>query len=475
MALQANSSEQIVRLPLLMEPANRGGTADFDARLVNCYVESNRTLQGQVSEFWLYQRPGWAVHSQPPGTAAVGAGLFNWKNDVYAVFGDTLYKNGTPVTGTLNTAGGVYRFDQCMGATPKMQLGNGVAAYNYDPTNGLVQITDPDFPTPFNKGWAYLNGTTYVSTPAAAIQGSAINDPTSWDPLNKLIAQIEPDGAVALAKHLVYVICFKEWTTEAFYDAANATGSPLGRVEGAKANWGCLSADSVQDIDGALLWLGSTRGGNPEVLIMDGVKVQAISTKPVERLLAAADLSVVYSWAAKLDGHRFYVLTLKNSNLTLVYDIDEGVWTQWATAGGNYLPFVASCLDANRNVLLQHESDGRLYVLSNTYTSDAGTEIAVDIVTPNFDGGNRLSKQLNRMEVICDQAAGSVLQVRFNDFDYNPAHWTQWRSLDLGSPRPYMTSCGSFYRRAYHFRHTSAAVRMPRLQAVELQLSVGTV
>jgi hypothetical protein len=74
------------------------------------------------------------------------------------------------------------------------------------------------------------------------------------------------------------------------------------------------------------------------------------------------------------------------------------------------------------------------------------------------------------MEFIADQVPGSILLVRSSDDDYQ--HWTDWRSVDLGSPEPYLTECGTFKRRAHNFRHQSNTAM--RLQAVELQLDLGT-
>jgi hypothetical protein len=432
-----------------------------------------RSLGNQEYEHWIYERPGLLEDSRPPAAAATGRGIFNWRDDIYSIFGNKLYKNGVAIAGTVDTTNGNYRFDSCMGATPKLQLGNGVKAYNYDTAGGLVLINDADFPAAFVKGWCYLDGTTYVMTAAAAIQGSDVNDPVNWNPLTVLIAQIEPDRGRALTKQLVYVIAFKEWTTEIFYDAANATGSPLGRVQGSKANWGCLSSDSVREISGALFWIGQSKNSSPEILMMDNLKVETVSTKPIERLLEQATLTNVFSWTLKLEGHRFYILTLKDENLTLAFDLDERGWSQWTDVNGDYLPIVDSCLNSSLQHLLQHESDGRIYLASSAYATDNGELITVDIYTPNFDGGTRRRKTLTLLEVVSDQQAGSELLVRVNDQDYDAAKWSGFRRLDLSRKRPFITDCGTFVRRVHHFRHQKP-VRMPRIQAVEMQLLLGT-
>ena len=467
--MAAQSVDVPQRIPLVIEPENRGESTAYDARLVNAYMET----KGQ-NEHWIYERPGMDEHSRPPAGNAAGRGVFQWRGDLYSIFGDTVYKNGSPVSGTVDTTNGVYRFDSCLGATPKLQLGNGVNAYNYDSGSGLVQITDAQFPAAFCKGWAYLNGTTYVGMSTAHLLGSDINDPVNWDPLNDILAYIEPDMGVAVGKQLVYVVFFKQWSTEIFYDAGNSSASPLGRVEGAKVNWGSLSENSHQELDGMQFWLGKTRYGSPEVVMLDNLKAEAISSKAVERLINAADYTTetVYSWTVKLDGHRFYVLTLKNLNLTLAFDVDERRWCQWTDTNGNYMPIVSSTTDSQLRNILQHESNGRLYVFDSSYADDDGDPIQVDIYTSNMDGGTKVIKQQEQFEMVADQVQGSVLQIRWNDKDFDPASWTNFRSIDLSKERPLIPDLGSFSRRAFNLRHR-CPVRMPRLIAFEMRQDLG--
>ncbi len=454
------------RLPLLITPASRDNSGKKDAKLVNCYMEI-----GPDGEPIIIKRPGTSVYSGP--FSGAGAGIVNWLGDIYTVFGTTFYKNGGTI-GTVDGTGGIYHFDFCLGATPKLQLGNGVFMYNYDASNGLVKVTDGDFPAAFVKGFSYLDGTTYVMTAKAAIQGSAINDPTSWDPLNTITAQIEPDKGIALAKQLVYVVAFKQWSTEVFYDAGNATGSPLGPVLGAKSSYGCFSSDSIQNIDGSLFWLSTNRSAALCIVAMTSLAVGKISTPYIERLLNNLPSSTIYSWQYKGNGHRFYVITFTTANITLAYDIDSGYWHQWADTNGNYVPIVASSYIGNANPIVQHESDAHVYYMSNLfftdYTSGVPYSIPVDIVTPNYTGNTYRRKNLNRMDFVGDQVTGSVLNVRVSDDDYQT--WSNFRQVDLGVADPNLTECGTFIKRAFHFRHTSNTEL--RLKAVDLQIDLGT-
>lgn len=442
-----------------------------------------------------------------------------------------------PITAGTVDDFGTYEFSSSLGTTPRIQLSNGRFMYNYDFTSGVVTqviqdgatITAGSFVVDYTytiltvgttdftligasantvgivfvatgvgagtgtatvsanfpgtnqlvPGVVYLDGTTYVMDIAAYIYGSdtlpGLNRPDLWSDLTNVIgAQIEPDQGVCLVKQLVYVLALKQWSTEVFYNAGNPPGaSPLSPVQGAKMNYGCATADSVQDIDGALLWVATNRGSAVQVILVDNLKPVIVSTKAVERLLSEASFAAgnVASMGVKYEGHRFYVLTLKSDNLTLVYDLTDKLWAQWTDPDGNYFKCIANTFYGTLRVV-QHETNGQLYLMGSEYYTDDGATITVDLYTPNFDGGVRRKKHLNMMEFIGDQTVGSELQVRVNDADYTPLMWSNFRYVDMSVKKPVLINCGTFMRRAVHIRHQKPT-RM-RLQAIELQLDIGT-
>src|SRR6478736_1071595 len=157
---QFQSMQLPPRLPLVVQTGNRDGSVVKDARLVNCYVETDSSQQ-----LWVFKRPGMVAAFTT--TPAAGLGCYNWKGDVYAVFAGTLYKNGASVAGAsgLNTTGGRYYFSQILGAVPKLVLKNKEKAYAYDPAGGFtsdLHTLDTDFPAATVHGIEYLNGATYV-------------------------------------------------------------------------------------------------------------------------------------------------------------------------------------------------------------------------------------------------------------------------------------------------------------------------
>lgn len=467
---QYDSVAQPPRLPLVVVTSNRNESVTKDARLVNCYIEV--TKEGELD---IYKRPG-LLSASTVAAGQAGRGAFYWQGDVYTIYGSILYRNGVNVGTGLDTTNGVYRFDSILGAVPKLVFGNGKKAYAYDPVGGLtadLNSIDSDYPAETVKGFAYLNGPIYVMQSSAVIWGSAVNSVSvagDWDPLNYIRAQIEPDNGVFMAKQLVYVVALKEWSTEYFFDAGNTVGSPLGPVQGMKVHYGCAHADSVQKVDDVLIFLSTNQTASLQVSMLNQGAFKVVSTPSIDRLLNDINTTTIYSWQLKMNGHSFYVITFKEGNLTLAYDIVQDLWFQWTDADGNYFPIVASTYNSAGQHLLQGESNGNLYIIDSNSYKDLDTPIVVDIITPIFDGGIYRKKQLNIMKFVGDQVEGSVLQVRRSDDDYQT--WSSWRSVDLSAKTPMLTNCGSFRKRAYHFRHSKDTAL--RLRAVEIQYDVGT-
>jgi len=453
-----------MRLPLVITAMNRDSSTDRDSRLVNGMVE----LHGE-EDYDIYKRPGFSLYQASVGTVN-GNGVTNWLGDIYAIFGDTLYKNGVAVAGTVNTAGGRYTFDAILGATPKLFFKNTAKAYTYDSGAGIVNVTDADYPSTTVRGSVYIDGYTVVMNPTANIQTSASNDPTVWDPAATLVAQIEPDAGVAIAKQLVYVVAFKSDSTEFFYDAGNPTGSPLGPVQGQKVSMGCRHADSIANSEGVLFWIAKSRASGVSVRMMSSGKPDLISNESIDRLLRAGDYTTVYSWCTRINGHLLYAVTLAASNLTLVYDTKSKLWYQWTDSSGNYLPYVDMTFDSSQNAIFQHATNGALYKLDMANTTDAGSVFPVDIYTPNFDGGTRFKKMLNRINFVADQTPGSSLGLRASDDDYQT--WSQFRTVDMGVTTPHLMNCGTFRRRAFHIRHQAATPM--RIKSLELDILRGT-
>jgi hypothetical protein len=463
-----------------------------DARLINAYAEFDAT----DGEYWIYKRLGLGPSPIAGVSPAAGLNLYTEPGTgvLFAIFGPEAYCNAGPGTplGTLGPVDGTAPyFFETINPDPlghrAVVMGNGKAAYVLSYTSGpfgrqsFLQITDPDFPTSFVPGFVYLDGTLYVMDQDGNIFGSDINQPASWDGLNKIEADSNADLGVALIKQLNYVIALKQYSTQVFYDAEQPVGSPLGPVQDAQIPLGCLAANSVQSIDNTVLWLTSNETASPQIVQLDNLTPAIVSSPAVERILDDISwtdpLNEVRSWVLKHGGHRFYGLNLISNNITLVYDIDQRLWYIWSDYQGNFWPIVSLAfqppfMGSPGLHIAQHSSNGALYLLDGDYEfpNDDGKLFPVDIYTPNFDAGVDRRKLLNQMRFNADQKVGSVLQVRYSDDDFQS--WSNFRSLSLGVKRPILSSCGTFYRRAYHFRHQCNTAY--RIKTVDLQMALGS-
>lgn len=196
------------------------------------------------------------------------------------------------------------------------------------PATGTITATGGAVTVP---GIVFLDGYFFVMDTHAKIRNCVLTEPLQWSGLDFITAQIEPGAGVALAKSQNYVIALKEWSTEFFYDAANAVGSPLSAAVNGFNLIGCASGDSVANMDGMVFWVSQTRQKGRSVHVMNGLNAQQLSTPDVERILNLSTLATVHSFGVKIAGHAFYVLTLVDLNKTLVFDMASKTWVLWSS------------------------------------------------------------------------------------------------------------------------------------------------
>ena len=466
-------SQPAPSIPLVAAVGARYESLTVDSRLINCIAE-----KGADEAYHVYKRAGFtSIALLAVGT---GNGCYYWNGYFYAIVGTAIFKLTTPplvpvfIIGTV-AAGGKYYFTSCLGATPVLFLSNGTNAYTIDAADTVTEVTaaitaQAGFPASLTwiPSVVSIDGYVTLADKSSNVWTATLNLPGTW-PGNVGIAQLEPDFPVALAKQISYLLCIKQFYTEAFYDAA-ATPWPYARVDGAKMNYGCIDGRTVCDVGGDVMWVAQTREGGGMVVLVTSLRATLVSTPSIERILRAADYSGnVYSWAAKISGHRLYGVTIVNSNLTLVYDLTSQLWYQWTDTNGNYLPYSCATVGTKNDVVFQHESNGELYTTSVAVFNDNSELFSVDIYTPNFDGGTRRTKALTKLSLFGDQVNASSVQLRYSDDDYQT--WTDAGTADLSTDDPFWVDLGSFKKRA--FRLTHRADTAFRVEKAEPTISVG--
>lgn len=462
------------RWPLVTSIQTRSSETHKDGRLVNAYAE----LDAQTGEYWVEKRTGIAPTPFISGAGAISRGVGTYNNlgsttsSIYNVFDNTLRKNSAVIAGVLSGGGGTFQFQQSRTPGIEIVLKSLSNAYWTDGAT-LVAIAG-GYPATTVRGIAYLNGTYYVMEPNGTIRGSNTDDPTVWNALNSIIARAETDTAIALLRHTNYILALKAYTAELFWDAGNPTGSRLAQVQGALFYYGCAAAVTAQFISGTSMWVTNSREFSRKVARLDDLNLSIVSTPPVEKLLERASINT--SWVMGCGGHRFYGIGIAPPvNTTLVYDLDQNLWYEWASDTGTELQFHQIIEPFAGSPVLQMSTGsfgaGSLYLMGPDYLypSDAGRVAPVDVYTPRMDFGVNRIKTLNNLFFTSDQVPGSILKARCSDDDYQT--WTNFRPIDLSKKRPRLTRCGSFYHRAYHFRH-QAPTRL-RFKTADMDVSLG--
>ena len=468
----------IARVPLYGQYSTRpDGTTAKDSRFKNVYpelVQSPRLLGNQQTDTTVYywcKRPGLSS-SIDHSDANEGRGCYTWNGFKYVVIADSIYKDGSAIaSNTLtNSTGKVYFTENTTNSLLVIKDNDKIITI----TTGdvVTEEADADIPTNLVPGIVSLDTYIFVMDTTGIIYDSDVDDPTAWTSGNQLVAEIEPDAGVALVKHRNYVLALGEWTTEVFYDAANATGSPLDPVQGTVHHIGCAAGGTAWSDEDTVIWVAQTRDGGTQVVALDGLQLRPLSSPNLERLLdqEESNLASATGFGMRIGGHLFYVLRLSSS--TWVCDVGTKLWMEWTVFNGTSeeaFTGIDCCSDADQYYVLD-EDNGLLYLMDIDIYQDNSQKMLVEIVTPPIDFGTSAQKFCTRMTVVGDQQTStSALTIEYTDDDYQ--NYCTARSVDMSNIAPSIYGCGAFQRRAVRLKHQANTPL--RLETLEMDIDVG--
>ena len=213
---------------------------------------------------------------------------------------------------------------------------------------------------------------------------------------------------------------------------------------------------------------------------MDGVSPIRVSTSFVDRHLEADNLGQVTAYCYTIDGHTLYILTLHNTQKTLVFDLNEKLWYTWTqfSIQSNDQPYPGTYQESYFRPAFFASLNGTAYTIDDDtatlYYFDVGTyrdnnqPIYCRTVTDIMDNGTTKRKFYGRLEIIGDKVPGT-LQIRHSGDDYNT--WSSYRSVDLNASRSQIYLSGADRRRAWEFLSTSNCPL--RLDGAEIDFRIG--
>ena len=319
---------------------------------------TNGMIEKVGDRLYVTQRPAIDILEYATDTVSDerGRGTYFWSYDskLYFINNDTIYQNsyGTDIDTISAGVSRVYMMaldDLLIILDPENDDG-----WTLNSSGTLAQITDTTFPpedTPavgLAHGGAVLDGYLFVLGENGTIYNSDFEDATSWTGTSFTTAERDIDGGVYLGKHHDQLVVFGPKTIEFFYDAGNATGSPLNRRQDVFHNIGCIDGNSVWTEGDRLFFVGSEPSGAVSVYVLENFIPRKISTANLDAFIAQNRVSDGYAFVGSgftSQGHSFYILSFFATitdlvpQISIVYDDLAQKWGVWDTTIGSQSKF----------------------------------------------------------------------------------------------------------------------------------------
>lgn len=495
-----NSTYKTVNLEFTATSWPRGNNSALarDVEIINMFYDRNSN-ENQTRDFVLVKRPGLestGINLNKSLSTDTINGYFqdSTTGKIYWSVNNKVWRwDGSSVTEIASMGGttpsGMNSVGFCLfltaAGTRYLCINNGSQLWYHDvTTSSSTQVVDADYPTPTSPHMVYLDGYLFViKSDTGDIYNSDLNTIVNWTPGNYVTTEINPDFAATLAKVKNYLVCFGNDGIEFFYDAANVSGSPLGRNESYYQS--IILQSSVCNIEDTLFFIGRAANNSVQFYTLDGNKAKAVSPSWVNRYLAAlvgtsygtSEINNILCFAFSSNGHHFVGINL-GANFILVYDIDHGFWYKWSLGSAfnttsNRVELALKSLDEDQ-VLFATGGQTTLAALDEAVWQDFNTNFTCSYKTADYSAETFNWKSCSRVGVLCDQyqsTGTSNLQVSWSDDD--GGSYSTPRNINVFSQNPYLTQTGRFRSRTWKLEYTDAYPF--RMWSISMDLNVGSI
>ena len=374
----------------------------------------------------------------------------------------------------------------------------------------IAKILDTDFITTGTQisAFAEMDGYLFYVTNAGSIYNSDLNSVTSFSATGFQSPNMSPDPPIAVARHKNTIVTFGSASKEVYFNAENASGSPLKRIPQYFDQIGTLDQRSVTTLENEIYFVSSPYDGDIGIFQVKDLKSNRISTPQVDRVIGnvAATNGAIYLSAFRLGGYPYLsvfmslasdgpafnlllesgdaILLEDGDNILLedapaevaafarllVYNIDLKLWSEWDCTQATFIDSISSGT-ANQIIATSRLlTDGKIYTMfpsgQGQLYEDDGTAFTMEVRTSKIDFGTSKRKRIFSIRLICDSDATGTAYLSWSDDDY--ATWSTPRAFDLTSKEPKLPNCGSHKGgRAYKLTHASNSAF--RAEALEIE------
>lgn len=473
------STYQTKDIQLIWEWETRDKSGSKDNDTVNCFYEIIKNKEAADKQYFVTSRDGTTVYPYTvPSTNIRGVHYWEDQNKLFVAYDQSIAvitaSTGVAVTTIVpgfaagTTDVGFEQFNYDVG-TIKLVVTDGTVLGTIDSANTFVASVSPDIPTPHLPYPVFLDGYMFlVKTGTADIYNSNLNDPLLYTSGDFLTAEMLPDNLVRLSRLNNYLVAFGTASIEYFWDAANASGSPLQRNDtpvklvgyiGGLAHWG-----------NKIFFVGNTDTTAPELFMLEDFKIESLGVPPLRRYIEPYSSST--GSTLSFGGHDFYVLNI--GTLTYIVDMETKLWTRIAYKQQTSFPIKFSVTIpftgyGNTSLVIQTGSASMSYFRSDVYYDD-GVDFTPTLVTPKEDFGSYKNKFGGRLSIHADRPTTTTnLTVSWTDDDYQS--YSTGVAVPLDQDDPHIDALGLFRRRAHKLVH-SGNYRM-RIQRLEMDVNLG--
>lgn len=365
---------------------------------VNVYTET-REVPGGAKQITMYGTPGLRPYLSV-GTA-VCRGLFFQDGLALGVIGGTLYAFdldlGTATSlGSISNDGLAVSFaSNGAGGEQIGIVGGGQLKVLDTGTMVLSAAIALPFPDPvtiaFLDGYALIN---QANTPI--VWYSALEDMTSWDPLDFFARSNTSDHIVTIGVSRDRVWAFGSRTTTLFYDAGDLD-NPFLPYPGTTVQVGISDPALLGLYEDVFYFVAESAKGQRRVVSASEPMPQTISTPPIELWLSRCPtLTNARMLVYEQDGHPFMCITVPSSPddvKTYCFDVRETLWharAGWNSTTGRYTQWRAQgSMSVNGTTYVGDYATGDLYTLDLETYDDDGAILRRERTAPYLGAENQ--------------------------------------------------------------------------------------
>lgn len=258
-------------------------------------------------------------------------------------------------------------------------LTSGGFPYLFDlTTDTLTQVTDPSLPVSGALRCEFLASKFILQYPATnQFFYSAEYDGSSWNALDFFEPSLTADVKVSMFADHGNLWLHGGQRTEIWQPTENQN-TPYAPFPSSVIEFGTAAGFSVTRVDNGIWWIQGDERGNKMVFRSNGMSGERVSTNAVEYYLRQQSLSQIQQscgYAFQIGGHSFYAIYIPGAPFTPVYQVDTGLWFDWAHWDSVNLAWkqfrARNAIFVFDTILMGDPFSGTLYELTFDYEADA--------------------------------------------------------------------------------------------------------